>query len=194
MTTPRIHYPSERTCPPALLAELRRVEPTAELLYVGEGRWVLGTVRPYWPNIQKAIGTLLKMERENASKLVAIAVDAEVNSDPARRREAARKSARNAAWLRVIIQGFRPIADYTITGEPDSRILLDFQRRDYLFRVQPDANDADNEAEALGDHAHARRVNALRDTLHTIGRKGWRQAIKGLTSIFTHGLRQRRLA
>ena len=138
MRGPSLTYPSERTCPPALRADLRRIEPTAALVYVGGGRWVLGTIRFHWPNVQKVVRTLVKLERETASQLNAFGHEADVNRDPAERADAARRQARNIYWLRALIQGFRPIADYHIEGEPDSRIVRDFEFRDFLYRVMPE--------------------------------------------------------
>ena len=190
---PSLQYPSERTCPPALLAELRRIEPTAELLYVGEGRWLLGTVRFRWDNYAKAARALAKIERDNATNLTAIVAHAEVGRDKATLRAAAYRQSRNMAYLRAVMQGFRPIADYTIQGEPDSRIVHDFARRDWLFRVAPDASDQEKLDEADGTAAARRKLEVLRDTL-TLAKAGFRRAVRGLTQIVTHGFRERRLA
>ena len=181
MTIPSLTYPSERTCPPALRAELRGIEPTAELLYVGGGRWVLGTVRWYWPNVQKVMHALAKLERDTATQLNAFGLDADVNRDPAVRRSAAARQARTIYWLKLLIQGFRPVADYH--GDPDGRIVRDFELRDFLYRVRPDALDAVKEAEALGDTHTAGRVRTLLDGLHTTGTDGWRKMMRHRVSV-----------
>jgi hypothetical protein len=191
MMAPRIDYPSERTCPPALLAELRRIDPTAELLYVGEGRWILGAVRFNWPVVQKAIGALTKIEAQTATYLtVDYTMDtpaAEVNRNPAERRAAAARQARTLAWCRALIQGFRPIAEYH--GDPGGHIVRDFEMRDFIHRALPDLYEL-LEAEAVGDNAEQAKAKLLLDGLRTKGMDAWRSIMRHKVTALNPGLSQ----
>ena len=119
-TTPHVQFPRVREAPAHVVRGLRAVDPMADLLYVGEGQWVLGVVRPNRITHAQAVRTLDSVTQTLST--------------------GARHTAetRGAVWTaELALQGFRPVALYT-TPEPTEAIVRDFQRADFLYREAAD--------------------------------------------------------
>lgn len=132
-TEPLLTHPTGRKPPAHVVRELRKIDDQVELVYFGEGRWLLGSVSPH--SERQARGeSMLKSVR-----MVSV-------GDQSRRAVYRR-------WLALLFaQGFRTIQMYEYergAGGPDQRIVDDFRRRDRNWRV------------ALGDHLeeHEREID-----------------------------------
>lgn len=159
MTASALDFPQARTAPAHVIDGLRAVDPSAALVYLGDGRWLLGSVRPSAIRraqaasiIQNALDTFDRTGARTGAK-------GDPHADP-------RTRDRLALGL-LAYQGFSPIAEYTIAGEPDSAIVHDLARRDWLYRTLSDQAveaswTADQDAAAaearadLADEARAR--------------------------------------
>lgn len=163
----RVYFPSERTCPRHVLAGCRAVDPAAEILYAGHGRWLLGVVRFSWPAYQQAYHTMARLE-EGGTKLPQYGPDAVEGRELTLR---GRANAEKRAFHRLCLQGYRHIAVYNVTGELTSTIVHDFQYRDFELRVFADwgldlvLQQAMNE----GDQRKLAKIAKMRDALRTHG-------------------------
>lgn len=134
-TPPRVmqsllQIPQLRNCPPEVLRDLRAIDPQADLIYMGDGVWLLGAVNP--SSIRWRAGQL-KMKRAAEAKIVGDALT--------RRRKLARW--RYIAWEGALLaQGFAPIAVFGSPDkpcEPDSRIVEYLRERTYCWARDLDA-------------------------------------------------------
>jgi hypothetical protein len=107
----RVAVPIEREAPAWLVEQLRGVDPTVALVYMGEGRWWLGTVTTPNRHRYRTGMRLLKRTRRSAHR------------DPWLYRQAL-----------LTCQGFVLIAEYA--GEPSGAWVDDFARRDHEWRYQ----------------------------------------------------------
>jgi hypothetical protein len=137
------NFPHLRLAPPHVLAGLREVDPTADLVYLGWRRWMLVSVR------QDLMDSWYKQRNGQFSTLRRHALGMLVN---ARRllelwETNPKYRANPGAYRRLInrhdmallaYQGARPITDYTVQGEPTAAIVDDFKRRDWLYRNTTD--------------------------------------------------------
>lgn len=115
-----IDHPFSREAPPELVRRLRDVDPTLRILYWGQGRWRVGRVRP---TIERTVaGT--RMLRDLFSYALQGRVDEE-------------HWYRNLRWSHLIREGFAPLAEYRIQGEPTAAIALSVGRA--IFECDRDA-------------------------------------------------------
>jgi hypothetical protein len=152
-----VEFPRLRTTPDYVVRGLREVDPTAELVYIGRGKWLLGSVR--WDRrhvsaarkrLDAAFGAVKRIGQWKASH--------------------PRVGQRVAYWT-LALQGFRPIAEYKLQGEPDSRIVNDFRRMDWMYK-----NTSDNQLERLLDEPYetGRREARADLTDEARARDAWR--------------------
>lgn len=121
----------ERAAPPEVVRQLRVIDPAAELVYFGSGRWMLGRLVPD-ARIRKAGAALAKSCRN------ATAGRALVPEDYGRQL---------MAQLRM--QGFQPTTEYVLHGEPTAAIVREQEVMDFLWRH---SNDYDRERLADRDY------------------------------------------
>lgn len=166
----------EREAPPLLVRDLRAIEPTAELVYMGDGTWWLGRVHPSFD-----------LRKQGWEKVrAANAATAEHRVDP--------HHAKLYRIGRLQQLGFQFTAEYA--GEPDGRIVQDMMRADYLWRlasnwyryqeIRNGAQDAEAErARAeLMDDARARDAWRYMTTLsHSVKRHGPSDYQSGRTTV-----------
>jgi hypothetical protein len=100
----------ERFAPRRLLHQLQLVDPKAELVYIGDGEWWVGT---YNPNLKN---------RKIGDHKVKVA---QTMTDVAEARRLDRVG-------RLQQAGFVFVASYECVGEPDARIARDFEVADFL--------------------------------------------------------------
>lgn len=130
MATSRLNIPQLRTCPPDVLRALREIDDSVELVYMGDGVWLLGSVSP--TSVRTRAGQF-KLRKAAQAKIV--------GDDIVRRRAFARW--RYIAWEgQLLLQGFAPIAVFGSPAkpcDPDSRIVEYLRERQYAWRRDLDA-------------------------------------------------------
>lgn len=109
-----VDFPQARQAPESLIRRLREVDETAELVYLGPDTWALGTVRPN------------QVQRRAAQTILSNMLTA------------GRAERSSVAYALLALQGFRQVALYRMR-EPDGRIAIDFQRRDWAWRHKAEA-------------------------------------------------------
>lgn len=112
--TNHIDFPSPtgRQPDPGLLRGLRAIDPTLDCHYVGDGRWIVGAVRPNEPRRQAAMSLLSRPE---------------THGDP-----------QKATHAMLVIRGFSPIQSYEFTGQAWQHVVRDIRERDWRFRTKPE--------------------------------------------------------
>lgn len=111
----------EREAPEGLLRALRVIDPTAELIYLGDGNWMLGRIRPSEPLRQA--GARLARSCRLATKHRSTLLPTDY------RRHL-------VAQLRML--GFQPTTEYHVQGEPTAAIVRDQEVMDFLWRTTSD--------------------------------------------------------
>lgn len=172
-----------RPTPLLLLASLRDIDPTAELVYVGGGEWWLGAVRTNESRAVKGRLIIEQMDKlENA-----------VQHHPS--------IVRNRCLGQLLLQGFARIASYKGPGEASgvltvmttpeymTTILEDFRERDFHYRrdqgkQQLEATKADlsGEAQRAADDANFQQY------LLTDGRHHWHREIRNRVQFGPAGM------
>lgn len=125
-----VQFPALRTAPEHVVRGLREIDPTTELVYFGRGRWILGSVRP-----DVAVAAQAERILGRAYKLAAFAAENprfKVNPSNIRRLLG------RIDFAYLALQGFRSIAEYRVQGAPDSAIVEDFRRADWMFKHTTD--------------------------------------------------------
>lgn len=156
-TRPLLQWPVSRESPPHVVAGLREVDPTAELLYFRNGRWFMGTVRPQRDLILRATRIVARALGVIARHVAQSKTGGRVTVD--------RRSRDRLELFLLAMQGFRPIAEYVLHGEPDSAIVNDFRYRDWRYRHESDNEywrKMDEALEAPRRAAHADLVDPAR--------------------------------
>lgn len=160
---PLIEHPTLRTPPSDLVARLREIDPTAELVYVGAGHWALGSVQPNSDREQRArqtLGFYLHLPAEFHSPGPVI-------------------------YARMRMQGFRHIALYSEDDLTNGRLLLDFRERDWNYRNRAEA--AYRERIAAADREEPgnveKRIETMLDYLYSEGPSIYRHTFQGRRSV-----------
>ncbi len=176
----RLYHPSERTCPPEVLRGLRGIDPAAELLYVGRGRWWLAVVLWDWQIVCSAAWCLRQL-RAGVTRM-------EFGIEWKEQLERAKSNAERAMMMRLGVQGFRgPIAEYHYR-DPDSRIVEDFRLRDWNYRVCPEETVAAAIDHAAGVPQFNARIATLMDASRTRGWDAMRHSVRGRGFVVNPGL------
>jgi len=105
-----IDVPALRDPSPDLLRRLREIDPRAEVIYVGNGRWWVGRVKANSP--RRAIGRRMALAIRNG------------DGHPWRIGDRDRWPELRQALL--MAQGFGLVVDVTVQGEPDARLVREF--------------------------------------------------------------------
>lgn len=149
MCESRLDIPQLRVCPVEVLRDLRLIVPTAELVYMGEGMWLLGSVER--TNLRERAGRY-KIQRARSAQIRS-------------RRDLARW--RYVAWEgELLTQGFAPIKVFE--GDPDSRIVEYLREREYNWARDLDdawkrvVYDRDDDEDAELDALHTSLVDEKR--------------------------------
>lgn len=154
MTEVERYVGCERAAPGHLLRALRVTDPTAELLYMGDGVWWLGRIAPN-RNIEQAgqrlAASCRRVERKGR-KLV-----------PEDRRR----------WMvaQARLAGFQATQEYHVVGEPTAAIVRDQEVMDFLHRTLSD-EDRDRMADEDFVRAKAQAHADLTDDAR--GRDAWK--------------------
>lgn len=175
----RLNFPADYDAPGDLLARLREIDPTVELLYAGhdphsgEHVWWLGSVKSHGEahDARRGVGIRMLANEERRT-----------HPNPF-----------NVKLAKLSLQGFAMIERYTTKkGPPDGddvkdgqgfscSIVEDFAERDWNYRRDQGESAIEHKMGAQG-RARAESNRVLRDKLHTDGR-----------DEFARTLRQRRV-
>lgn len=124
--------PRIRDADPALLAGLREVDPSADLVYLGEKRWMVMRMRPL--NDARIDGARRMMATLHAQTV-----------------EAGTRDER--AWYqryratRMHLQGYTVVSSWTFDRDPDWRVVQDFRERAWRLRHDQPYDDPEAERE-----------------------------------------------
>lgn len=109
--------------PREIIEGLRTVDRGADLAYLGAGRWLLVVKKPHNSIRQQGAATMLD------------ALTAELRNGTEKSTAQIKQRARYAL---LAYYGYSPVAQYDVQGSPDSAIVDDFRRRDWLYRTTSD--------------------------------------------------------
>lgn len=169
-----------REAPEPLLRALRVIDPTAELLYLGNGRWMLGQVIPDC-RIVKAGWMQLEANKGAAGKLEQMRLTGRLHGKRLVEALHEIRSRRIVAEARRL--GFRPTAEYTFRGEPNGSIVRDQELMDFLWRHMSMNETSQLEAQDGED----RRAQALADAQDEHkARDAWRYAFTRSHAVTRH--------
>lgn len=110
---PLVQHSATRTAPAEIVHLLREVHPDAELVYMEDGRWLLGLVRPGRPGRHAGMD-MIDVEMSKAEE---------------------DREAYTLKLARLVLQGFASIELFH-TNDPDTRIVESFRTREYLHQMR----------------------------------------------------------
>lgn len=148
-TSSRVDYrpPGGRVCPPEVVAQLREIDPLAEIVYRGNGWWVLGTVKPdriRYLQAVRALGAYYSLlTRANRGEITL------------NRKFKAELRLRLGKKL-LQLQGWREVTAFR-QAVPDSGIVEVFRASDWLWRHRFREVEREKEREAEGTVALEKR-------------------------------------
>jgi hypothetical protein len=127
------HYRHDFDAPPEILEQLRVVDPRADLLYLGWGKWLLVVIRPDREHMAAAYRRL-----DSARRILRLwEANPLYRANPGAFRVLYQ---RYLYWL-AASQGARPIGEYPaafIRRFGFEAVVLDFRRADWLYRTVTD--------------------------------------------------------
>jgi hypothetical protein len=141
-----IDLPAVRDPSPGLLHRLRAIDWRAEALYVGEGRWWVGRVKT--DSARRPVGRRM---------VVAIQAGDGLPNEPGTPSD--RWPELRQALL--MAQGFGLVCDVTVQGEPDARLVGEFELAMYVERGGQFVSDEERAWESR--HRDRIRENRIRD-------------------------------
>lgn len=147
-----VFFPSERTAPKEVIAHLREIDPTFDLVWI-QTAWVLGRVRP---NTIRYLG----------GGRILVAELGLPDPDPG-----------VVGYARLVMQGFAATESYD-HNQADSRIVEDARMR--IFNLQTRAKQiyADRLDETLGGPKLRANQARARDGVLNLGKDAWRRGFK----------------
>lgn len=124
--------PQIRSCDPALLAGLREVDPTTELVYLGQSKtgakWSLMRLRPKNDHRIRTAGRFIDAMRQHWI---------EPNTDDERRWYMRLRAAL------MHLAGYSVISNWEFQHDPDARVLEDYRYRAWRLRHDEEYDDPD---------------------------------------------------
>jgi hypothetical protein len=137
-----LDVPTPRTIDPVILTEFREIEPTAEIIYVGEGNWTLGSVSlPLSPERYEQALMICKQELGKS------------------------RGVRDGARYRIglaAMQGFKTISQFTDAELRSGYALKVFREADFVYRKNREAAFEEAYWHAAGGPSAADREDELR--------------------------------
>jgi len=155
-----IDLPEERVCPEGLLRQLRQVDPAAELIYVGEGEWWLGVVKPN--TFRRAQGDAI--------------LGREWRKD--------QPSWDQLRYGQLMRQGFAFCGTWTFLGEPTGQIVHEFRESTWLW-THDQARLEDTLLEAPERKRQQNLRSMMKDRLHADARSVYRHLVKDRRTVFS---------
>lgn len=151
----------ERTAPTALRHRLKQIEPEAEVVYVGNGKWWLGRMDPH-ADLAKAGQQKMRVANQATAH-----------------RQVTDDTAMLYRVGRLQQEGFRMMAEYE--GEPDGRLVKDLEVADYLWRQ---ASTFERWQRSLDEEAEREKDAALKDlTSEDRAKDAWAYWRKGTHAV-----------
>lgn len=161
MAKNRIDIPGERECDWQLLADLRAIDETVDLHYLGDGRWVLGSVRPN------------KLRYSEAGSLL---------------RSASPRARWTRRLWELGMYGFARIALYEIRGWPDSRITADLRERVWRYQKSRDKAFEESLRHTSDEPERERAVRAAEDEAEARALDSYAWAFRGRKNFAMRGV------
>jgi hypothetical protein len=134
-----IPIPRIRDADPALLAGLREVDPSSELIYLGEKRWSLMRMRPLTDERIRGAERLLQATLGHSLK---------ANTEDERRWYMRLRA------TRMHLMGYTVVSNWEFDGAPDARVLQDYRYRAWRLRRDEPYDDPEAEREANAANVH----------------------------------------
>jgi hypothetical protein len=170
----RFEAPEARETPVLLLAQLREIDATAELVYAGEGRWWLGAVSA-------------NEERRKRAEMMMAQIE---------RLEVAQRAARTLMLCHLNLQGFAlieayhgrdPMGTVLVNPGPDEyhcTIVEDFRERDANFRRDQGRGVFTTRLEASMKEPERREAEArMKEYLATDGREHYARHMRNRVQV-----------
>jgi len=161
-----IETPTPRGAPWDVVRQLREVDPTTTLVYIGLGHWLLGSVQPNG------------FRRQLADRLIANQW----------RLPAEKRRPGVILWGRLLRSGFRAIALYSEEQINNGYALLDFRRREWNWRNRPEQAFEETLRRVSDEPDLTKRVMTILDAVHSEWRSVYRWAFRGQHSVINPGL------
>lgn len=177
--------PGGRLPPPEVVDGLREVDPTAELIYVGKGRWLLGSVQPDRERRKLAVRAMAAYRTVLDHTAPAAGSHVEGAGTPLQLDAKTRAELRYRLWRKKLqLQGFRDITLFR--QEPDSAVVDAFRMMDWFHRHMQ----AEAERRALADaekpsKEERERLERVRDYWSAEGPDVYRKAILKKINVMT---------
>lgn len=177
MERARLHFPvvEGQQCPPELLAQLREIDSSVELIHFGGGDWRLGAVNPTDVRTQDGEHMLKQLATLDTP------------------------NPKNVILARLVIQGFAQIEAYTATmgisntvtdseGTPCT-VLEDFRQRDAAWRKDQGQSVFEHRLAVTNDEIERAEHDAqLREFVRTDGRSHYRREIRNRVQFGAFGM------
>jgi hypothetical protein len=160
-----VRFPRAFDAPSQVVERLREVDPSAELIYLGLGCWVLGSVQPHDYRARKA-----RELRRSENALPAL-------------------SKRPGLYLLTLLyeQGFRVINIYDTADVQHQAVVRDLRERDWRFRNMRD--EAFAEAAKRSEHGDLEtRIVQILDMVHAEFPTIHRHLFRGRRGVLNPGL------
>jgi len=109
-----IYLSAARQAPEGILRALRSIDDLYDIHYLGDGRW--------------AVGRVVKTDER---RTISVSMKHNIMRNPHMK-----GMNRRLALAKLGMEGFGVVAVYKFLGEPNSQLVEDIRKRDYLYRVQ----------------------------------------------------------
>lgn len=168
---PDYHPPGGRRPPPEVVRGLREIDPLAELVYVGHGRWLLGKVHPgEWDKREEAIRAM-----DRWVELVA-QLDPRDHEVPLKELLPGLFDRWNEKRLHVM--GFQPLPTVWHMELPDSTMVEHFRRVDFIWRNITIEEEEERLRKMDGTADLEERKATIMERFDQIYRSVWKHAFK----------------
>jgi hypothetical protein len=138
---PLVQLPSARVAPDYVVAQLREIDPTVDLVYLGLGVWILGSMQPN-SHRRKIAERLLENERERPEQL---------------------QSMGRYRMARLIREGLRVIDLVDESAINSMKVVRDFRYADWRYRHCADEAFEENLKGSDDETDFQRRLSLLLD-------------------------------
>mgnify|MGYP006292520499 CR=1 FL=1 len=161
--------PGGRHAPPEVLAELREIDPMAELVYIGEARWLMGK---YSEDADKRVKAIRQLEKW-AKTVTRLDPTAEEGLK-------ARLPAIMDRWRekRLKAMGFQPFQSVFYSTDPDSAFVEIFRSADWIWKFAWREAERSMEAETDGTADQDRRKKELLDRFNQVHKGVWKHVFR----------------
>lgn len=162
--------PGGRLPPPEVVRGLREVDPLAELVYIGDGRWLLGKVQE---DREKRVRAVRAMDAWNRLITKFDPTDHELTLNQL-------LPGLYDRWneKRLQLQGFQPLPVVFFMEMPDSSIVELFRRADWIWKFSWRQFEADLEEEIDGTSDLNMRREEMKERFDQTYKSVWRHAFK----------------